>query len=391
VGPSTHDRQRVAVSVAFLAFGVVSGSWVPRLPAFKDHLHLTDGQIGFALLICAVGAIVGAGMARVALSRGSRVWVRTFTVVLCVALIPAGLATSFAVLVVAFLVLGACSGFIDVLENAQAAELERVAGRPMLNGFHGFWSLGAVVGSIAAGAAAFLGVPPLEHFVVVALLVSAVSVPLLRALPNTSGGADPIRPTTSRVLMSRSAALVAALGFSAIIVEGGGSDWNPLYLREYGHASQALAAVGFSGFSVAMMAVRFSADRVTARTSPTSVARLGALLSAIGFAIAITWPAAPSAIFGFVVVGAGVAVIVPLAFSAGANLGRSGTALSLIASAAYAGSIAGPGLIGNVADHVGLRVALGIPLAAALIVVMLAAGLRTGQSASLRDSPYSKA
>jgi MFS family permease len=191
--------------------------------------------------------------------------------------------------------------------------------------------------------------------------------------------------------MSRSAALVAALGFSAIIVEGGGADWNPLYLREYGHTSQGLAAVGFLGFSVAMMAVRFSADRVTARTSPTSVARLGALLSAIGFGIAITWPAAPSAIFGFVVVGAGVAVIVPLAFSAGANLGRSGTALSLISSAAYAGSIAGPGLIGNVADHLGLRVALGIPLAAALIVVMFAAGLRTGQSASLRDSPYSKA
>ena len=88
---------------------------------------------------------------------------------------------------------------------------------------------------------------------------------------------------------------------------------------------------------------------------------------------------------------AGVAVMVPLAFSAGANLGRSGTALSLVGSASYAGSIAGPGLIGNVADHLGLRVALGIPLAAALIVVMLAAGLRTGQSAGPRDSPYSKA
>ena len=381
MGPSTHDRQRVAVSVAFLAFGVVSGSWVPRLPAFKDHLHLTDGQIGFALLICAVGAIVGAGTARVALSRGSRVWVRTFTVVLCVALIPAGLATSFAVLVVAFLVLGACAGFIDVLENAQAAELERDAGRPMLNGFHGFWSLGAVVGSIAAGAAAFLGVPPLEHFVIVSLLVAALSAPLLRTLPNTRGGAEPVHEATTRRLMTRSTVLVAVLGFSAIIVEGGGADWNALYLREYGHASQGLAAVGFAAFSVAMMAVRFRADRLTARTSATTVARLGACLSAVGFGVAIVWPVVPGAIFGFVLVGAGVAVMVPLAFSAGANLGRSGTALSLISSAAYAGSIAGPGLIGNIADHLGLRAALGVPLTASVIVAMLAANLRTGQSA----------
>jgi MFS family permease len=359
----------------------VSGSWVPRLPAFKDHLHLSDGQIGFALLICAAGAIAGAGMARVVLSRGSRAWVRWFTVALCLALIPMGLATNFVALVVAFLVYGAFAGFIDVLENAQAAEVERDAGRPMLNGFHGFWSLGAVAGSIAAGAAAYLGVRPLEHFVVVALLVAAISAPLMRSLPNTRGGAQPADAATTQRLITRSAALVAAIVFSAIIVEGGGADWNALYLREYGHASQGLAAVGFAGFSVAMMAIRFRADRLTARTSATTVAGLGALLAAIGFGIAIALPAVPSAIFGFVLVGAGVAVIVPLAFSAGANLGRSGTALSVVASAAYAGSVVGPGLIGNVADHLGLRLALGIPLVAALIAAMLASSLRAGASA----------
>jgi MFS family permease len=364
---------------------VVSGSWVPRLPAFKDHLHLTDGQIGFALLMCAVGAIAGAGLARLVLGRGSRVWVRMFTVALCLALLPAAIATNLAELVLAFLVLGACSGFIDVLENAQAAELERDARRPMINGFHGFWSLGAVVGSVVAGAAAYSGVQPLEHFVVVAVVAAVVSAPMLRFLPNTRGGAAPVGLLSPGRLLAGSAALVAALGFCAIIAEGGGADWSPIYLREFGHASQGLAALGFAGFSVAMMGVRFRADGLTARTSAMSVARLGAFLSAIGFGIAIAVPAVPGAIFGFVLVGAGVAVMVPLAFSAGANLGRSGTALSLVASAAYAGSIAGPGLIGNVADHLGLRSALGIPLAASLMVAVLAGSLGTGQSASQPD------
>ena len=76
-------------------------------------------------------------------------------------------------------------------------------------------------------------------------------------------------------------------------------------------------------------------------------------------------------------VGAGVAVMVPLAFSAGANLGRSGTALSVVTAAAYAGSIAGPALIGNTADRMGLRVALGIPLVAAVIVALMAGSLKT--------------
>jgi fucose permease len=125
-----------------------------------------------------------------------------------------------------------------------------------------------------------------------------------------------------------------------------------------------------------MMLVRFGADRLTARTSPELVAALGGLLAAAGLAVAIALPVVLGGLVGFAMVGAGVAVVIPLAFSAGANLGRSATALSLVAASAYAGSIAGPFLIGNVADRLGLRAALAIPLVAALVIVALARSLR---------------
>ena len=366
---------------------MVSGSWVPRLPAFKDHLHLTNGQIGLTLVVCASGAIAGAGLARVALGSGSRVWVRVGTVALCMALIPTGIAGNLAELVVAFLVLGTTAGFIDVLENAQAAELERTARRPLINGFHGFWSLGTLIGSVAAGAAAYAGVPPLQHFAVVAVLVAIASGPLLRFLPDTRSGSTPAGASSTRKVLRRSAAIVAAIGFCGIIVESGGGDWSALYLREYGGASPGLATAGFAGFTVAMTAVRFRADRLTARTNTATVARLGALLAAAGLGLAIAVPAVTGATIGFVLVGAGVAVMVPLAFSAGANLGRSGTALSIVTSAAYAGSIAGPALIGNVADRLSLRAAIGIPFAAALIIIILAGSLKAGQVEP--SGPYS--
>jgi MFS family permease len=92
--------------------------------------------------------------------------------------------------------------------------------------------------------------------------------------------------------------------------------------------------------------------------------------------LAIAVPALPGAIAGFALVGIGTAVLVPLASSAGANLGKSGTALTLVLSGGYAGSIAGPAMIGNTADHLGLRVALGIPLAAALVIIALAGNLQ---------------
>ena len=82
-------------------------------------------------------------------------------------------------------------------------------------------------------------------------------------------------------------------------------------------------------------------------------------------------------IIGFALVGLGIAVLVPLALSAGANLGASGTALTLVLVVGYAGSIAGPAMIGNAADRIGLRVAMGIPLAAALVIIALARSLNT--------------
>jgi len=110
------------------------------------------------------------------------------------------------------------------------------------------------------------------------------------------------------------------------------------------------------------------------------VAALGGIVSMIGVAVAVALPAPLTAIAGFTLVGAGCAVMVPLAFSAGANLGRTGTALTVVTAAGYAGSIIGPWVIGSAADRFGLRLALLIPIAAAVAVVVTAFGLRVRRS-----------
>ena len=383
------SRQRIAVSIAFLAFGAVSGSWVPRLPALKDHLHMSDAQVGSALLAYAVGAVLGAGVARVALSRGARAWVRAGTIAICASLFGPALAGSFTQLLVSLLLLGACAGFVDLLENAQGAELERIAGRPLINGFHGFWSLGAVIGSVLAGGAAYAGISPLPQFAFAAIVAAVGSALFLRDLPDTRSGARRVAPGgAGRLWLTGSLVAVAAISFSSILVEGGTADWSPLYLREFSHANSGIAAGGFVGFALMATVARFRADLLTAHTSPAAVARLGGLIAAFGLALAIAVPALPGAIAGFALVGIGTAVLVPLAFSAGANLGASGTALTLVMATGYAGSIAGPAMIGNAADHFGLLVALGIPLAAALMIIALAGSLQAGhdQASGIRSA-----
>jgi MFS family permease len=370
-------QQRRAVSVAFLAFGIVSGSFVPRLPAVKDHLHLTDGQVGDALLIFAVGAVVGATVARFLLGSGARRFVRAGTPVLAVALVTLGLAANLPQLVVGMLLNGLCAGVLDVLENAQGAELERLAARPMINGFHAFWSLGAVVGSLMAGVAAYFAIAPVAHFAAVAAVVAVASAWFLRDLPDTRSGAARVAPPgAGRLWLTGPVVAVSVVSLAGFLVEGGTADWSTLYLRDLSHVNPGVAAAGYGGFMLAAMLTRFRADRLTARTSTVIVVRLGALLGAGGLALAVAFPALAGAATGFALVGIGTAVIVPLAFAAGANLGASGTALAVVMSSGYAGSVVGPALIGHAADHFGLRVAMLIPLAGALTIALLAGNLR---------------
>jgi hypothetical protein len=360
---------RAPVSFGFFVFGVTVGGLIPRIPALKEHLRLTDGQVGIALLGISLGGIVGSLLSRLLIRHHAATGVRAGILILCVAGVGPALAGSLGALVAVLFVIGFLWGFIDVLENGFGARLEHTYGRPLINRFHGFWSLGAFVGSLIAGGAALVGMPPLVQFVATGLLIAASSLWVLRGLGGLAAVSE--TPSFGRVVLTSTLAALSGMSFAGVIAEGGTSDWSALFLRELSHASPGVAAIGFSGFSIAAVLVRFRADRLTARTNPQTVVRLGASLAAGGLLLAIALPSLPVAIIGFTIVGMGTAVLLPLTFAAGANLSGSGGALAVVMASTYAGTIAGPPLIGAAADHVGLRFAMFIPLVAALAVLLM--------------------
>jgi hypothetical protein len=362
---------RAPVSFSFFVFGVTVGGLIPRIPALKEHLRLTDGQVGIALLGISLGGVVGSLLSRLFIRHHAATGVRAGILVLCVAGVGPALAGSLGALVAALFVIGFLWGFVDVLENGFGARLEQTYGRPLINGLHGFWSLGAFVGSLIAGGAALLGILPFAQFAVTGVVIAAASLWVLRGLGRLSAVSDS-SPAFGTVALTSTLAALTGMSFAGVIAEGGTSDWSALFLRELSHAGPGVAAAGFSGFSIAAMLVRFRADLLTARTNPQTVVRLGAILAAAGLLLAIALPPLPVAIIGFTIVGAGTAVLLPLTFAAGANLSRSGGALAVVMASTYAGTIAGPPLIGAAADHVGLRFAMFIPLAAALAVFLMA-------------------
>ena len=95
----------------------------------------------------------------------------------------------------------------------------------------------------------------------------------------------------------------------------------------------------------------------------------GTLLAATGLSAGLVLESVPAALAGFFLVGAGFSVVVPLVFSAAGRLDArsAGAGLAAVTTSGYLGFLAGPPIIGVVADRFTLPIALGLVAALALV------------------------
>ena len=370
-------RARASVIGAFALHAAVAGTLGPRLPAVKEQAEITDGELGVALAVFAVGLFVGTRIVSPLLDRlGTRGVLRGGMPLLGVSLLGPAFAESLPSLAAALFVVGALSGILDVAMNSNAVVVERSYGRPIMSSIHGTWSAGMLVASGGAAAAAALDVSLRLHFGLAALAIALVSAPALGHLAAAADAPQQLPAVRTRgYLLARPVLLLGIIGFCSFLGEGAAIDWSAVYVDESLDASRGAAALAFVAFSVGITASRFLVDRIAARLGPVPVVRWGATLAAAGLALGLAVPETGVAIAGFALLGAGLAPVVPTVFSAAGNMrARSGrSALAAVVTISYLGSILGPALIGFVTSLVGLRAALWIPVLLALLAARLAA------------------
>ena len=367
---------RAAVSAAFLIHATVSGTWAPRLPAIKESLGLSDGELGTALVGLAIGLLVGTRLAGAPVYRfGSRPVMRVGFPLLAATLLLPGLADSLVTLLLSLFVLGLASGALDVAMNAQGIEVERHLGRPILSGLHGLWSVGLGIGAGVAALAAAIDVEPLEQFAVVALVLAVASLVFLRGLlaakrPDSHEPEDePVNVRWTLPLV-----LLGVIAFCSFVGEGSASDWSAVYITQELGTSQALGAVAFAAFAVTMAIARFVVDPLRGRLGNVVLVRGGSLIAAAGLGLALLVHEPAAAIAGFALLGLGLAPVVPIAFSAAGDLDAraTGRLVGRVATLGYVGSVAGPIMIGWLAEATSLRISLGLVVLLALVIAVSA-------------------
>ena len=382
----TSSRQRtawIAIAAVFFVNGVTIASWISRIPTITDRLDLSPGQVGTALMALAAGALVAFPITgRLVDTRSSATTVMLFALIVVLALPFVGIAAHLLLLILALLALGFGNGGMDVSMHAQGIEVERFAGRGIINSLHGFYSLGAFAGAALGAGAAHLDVPPLVHFLGVSVLGLVILWRVHRWLiPDTK---DPRQGESAPAfaLPPRSLWLLGALALSASVSEGAMADWSGLYLRDVLETSSGVAALGFAAFSVAMLAGRFSGDALVRRFGAPRLVRTGGALAATGLGVALFLNQPAVMLLGFAAVGLGLAVVYPLVFSAAGHhpdLPR-GRAVASVATVGYGGFLAGPPILGWLAELTSLRAIMGAIVILSACVALLADATRSARA-----------
>ena len=384
-------RARWVLTVVFAANGLLFGSWVPRIPDVSADLALTPGQLGFALLAPAAGSLLsmplaGAASSRYGSARTTRISFSVFS------LVPflTGLASNLLLLWVALFLWGLGFGALDVSMNAQGVTVQRARGRPTLSSLHAAFSFGGLLGAALGSVGAATAVPVAVQLAGTGVVLLAVVLPLTQwLLPDAATGGTPAplfaRPS-GRLL------ILGAAAFAALVCEGAAADWSAVYLRQDLGSSAGLAGVGFVAFSITMTIGRLLGDRLTDRWGESRILGILAAVGCVGVAAGMFIATPAAAAVGFGLLGLGLSCMVPVLFSAaGDGPGPSGPSIAAVSTCGYVGFIAGPALIGGLAELSSLPAALWVlPILTAAAGVLGRLGTVGVSSGSLGPSTASR-
>jgi hypothetical protein len=378
--------------LAFLLFGAVYFTWAARLPAVKDDLGLSNGELAVALVGLEAGALLGLQLGGSLVPRtGSRTVLAVSLPLLGILLAGPALAGNLVTLTAAAAALAVTINVANVAMTAHGVAVEQRYGRPILSSLYAMHSLGGIVGAGVAALAAGLGVGRAGHLLAVAAAVALAAVAASRLLLPPSIDASPAGPAPAGRGLTAALAgwlrgwwgqvmVLGALAFCVELAQNSGSTWGAVWLRDGVGTSASTAAAGLAILMAGTTAGRLAGDRLRIRFGPARLFRAGALVAGAGFGGALVVGTPAAGIAGLALLGVGTSFLLPLTVSAAGWLqGETAPAVARVATLGALGSFTAPALIGGLAGPLSLAGALTLP---ALLVAATALAVKAVEPAT---------
>lgn len=375
-----HDpfrRGQLATAALFFSLGFQYATWASRLPAIKSHLDLTAAEVGLLLMATGIGAVATFPVVAVLMRRlGSRRLALGSALGLALLLPAMSALPDYPVALLVMLCDGALVGGLNVAMNAQGAALEAVHERNAMARLHAVFSGGSLAAALLASGMNALTSTLIVHFAVAAGLILLL-LGFARGGLLTEDRQSQEKKEKGRgrwTLPSRVTLWLGAAMVFGTVTEGAMNDWSALYMKDVAKASAELAPMGIAVVSVMMVLARVFADSWRSRWGDGRIVRVGSALAAVGLALALLSGGVVPALLGFACVGLGIASVTPCVYVAAAKNGSD--ALTVVATMGTTGLLAGPPVVGFIANASGLVWALGAVAAAAMLVSVCGTRIR---------------
>ena len=369
-----------AVGFLFAAGSLMLGIWVAAIPAIKDRLQYSDADLGLSLLLAPLGAFTGVYLStrllrKIAVGK----WLITGSILFCFIVIMEVTAQRRIIFWSAMYLHGLIGFLNGVSVNAVVDWLEKKYNRRFMSSSHALYSIG---GGISAGLAALfftLNIGSTAQVIIMAVFVILVIIFFHKHLLVHK---SIIHSGSSLRFPSLSILSISFICLVLFMAEGCIADWSAIYLQTSLASPKEMISIGFAGFSVAMTIGRLNGDELIPKFGSKRIVIAGSLLAAAGFLLVSLSVNAEMAIAGFILSGFGCSCIVPVLFSASANINGVSPVhgFAMVTTGGLIGFLAGPSVIGFISEAINLSTGF-----AFVFLMLLLAALTAWQSKYLQN------
>ncbi|WP_051598658.1 MFS transporter [Selenomonas ruminantium] len=358
-----------ATRAVFFIGGFGAASWAPLVPLLRQRLAIGEDILGLLLLCIGIGSLLTMPLSGAAAVRlGCRKVLTFSSIAFALLLFLLSQVSDILLAIPVLLLFGAIMGCIDVVANVQAVIVEKAAGKRLMSGMHGLWSVGGFAGAGLFGVwVGGLGFTPTVSTLIATGIMVTVILFFARFLLPYGGEAGGKMLAVPKGIV----AFVGVIACIAFLVEGAIMDWSGVFLTTVRGFDMSMAGTGFTVFSAAMLTMRLVGDKLVQKMGQKIIILGGSVLAFAGFLAVIFAPQAWLLYAGFFAIGVGSANVVPVFFSL---LGKQkdmpiGLAVPAVSTLGYLGILMGPAAIGALAHATSLYAAFG--LLAGLVALQL--------------------
>lgn len=349
-----------ATRAVFFIGGFGAASWAPLVPLLRQRLAIGEDILGLLLLCIGIGSLLTMPLSGAAAVRlGCRKVLTFSSIAFALLLFLLSQVSDILLAIPVLLLFGAIMGCIDVVANVQAVIVEKAAGKRLMSGMHGLWSVGGFAGAglfgVWVGGLGFT--PTVSTLIATGIMVTALLFFARFLLPYGGDAGGKMLAVPKGIV-----AFVGVIACIAFLVEGAIMDWSGVFLTTVRGFDMSMAGTGFTVFSAAMLTMRLVGDKLVQKMGQKIIILGGSVLAFAGFLAVIFAPQAWLLYAGFFAIGVGSANVVPVFFSL---LGKQkdmpiGLAVPAVSTLGYLGILMGPAAIGALAHATSLYAAFGL-------------------------------